>query len=257
MLTGLYVSAAGLQAQEYRQSVTTNNLANAQTTGFKRDLALVQARANAALEDPAMAQYRWPAGMLAKMNGGVYAAPTFTDLSQGNLTHTDQPTDVALQGPGFFLVQGDKPSERFLTRDGKFLVRSDGQLVMAGNGKSVLNADGEPIKLNSNYPFEIDEKGEIRQGGNIVSQLAVMTVQNPGDVQKVGANLLSLTNGARATPATTATSVHQNYLEQSGVDPITEMTTMMETTRMFEANAKMIQYQDSTLQSLNTVGKIA
>lgn len=257
MLTGLYISAAGLQTQEYRQSVTSNNLANAQTTGFKRDLALVQERANAVVEDPAMARYRWPAGMLADRNGGVYAAPTFTDMSQAGLTRTDQPTDVALEGPGFFMVEGEKTGERNFTRDGKFLLRKDGQLVLAGNGKSVLSAEGAPIRLNPDISFDIDVNGEIRQGGNVVNQLAVMTVKNPDDVYKTGANLLALTEGAKAAPATVATSVRQRFLEQSGVDPITEMTTMMETMRMFEANAKMIQYQDSTLQSLNTVGRIS
>lgn len=257
MLTGLYISAAGLQTQEYRQSITTNNLANAQTIGFKRDLALIQERANASQEDPAMTRYRWPAGIYSKMNGGVYAAPTFTDMSQGSLNRTDLQSDVALQGPGFFLVQGEKAGERNFTRDGKFMLRSDGQLVLAGNGKSILSAEGAPIKLNPDLPYEIDEVGEIRQGGNVVAQLAVMTVQNSSDLKKIGSNLLTLKDGAKAQPATTATSIHQHYLEQSGVDPITEMTTMMETMRTFEANAKMIQYQDSTLQSLNTVGRIS
>ncbi len=255
MLTGMYVSAAGMMAQEYRQRVTSNNLANAQTHGFKRDMALLQSRANAVDEDPQMSQYRWPAGALGKINGGVLASPTYTDMTQGNLTRTGQQTDLALQGSGFFMIQGDG-GERFFTRDGNFTLNSDGQLVTA-DGRSVLGANGQSIKINPDLPFTIDEQGQIKQGETVVNQLAIMTVKNQSDLYKVGDNLMALTDGAKALPATTATTVRQGYLEQSGVDPISELTEMMTNQRFFEANAKMIQSQDATLQVLNTVGRIS
>ncbi len=86
---GLYISAAGLQAQELRQQVTSNNLANAGTHGFKRDLAIMQARANAVDEDPRMAAYRIP--VLQDQGGGVFALGNGIDLSQATLEGIQQP----------------------------------------------------------------------------------------------------------------------------------------------------------------------
>src|ERR1035437_8784470 len=100
MLYGIYLSASGMQAQEKRQDIITNNLANANTNGFKRDLALVRARNSAAYEDPTMSQYR--TGMLAHQGGGVLVEGGGVDLSQASLQHTGINTDLALEGRGFF-----------------------------------------------------------------------------------------------------------------------------------------------------------
>src|SRR4051794_8448516 len=124
MLYGLYLSASGLQAQEIRQSVITNNLANANTTGFKRDLATVLARPNPAYEDPTLSQYRH--SLLGKQGGGVFVQGGGVDLTQSSLLQTGKPTDLALEGRGFFTLKGDKEGETALTRDGRFLIDSNG-----------------------------------------------------------------------------------------------------------------------------------
>lgn len=255
MLYGLYMSAGGLQMQEYRQSVLANNLANAQTVGFKRDLAMAQARLNPAAEIPELAGYRQ--GIRGQQGGGVWALPTGIDLSQGSLQKTDSDFDVAIDGAGFFMVQGANPSEEALTRDGRFLINDQGLLAMAATGRPVLGADGKPIKLERNQNIIISTRGEIEQNGTVVGQLAVMNVKNAGDLQKLGSNLLAVREGSSMQPATVATQIRQGYIEESGVDPMTEMVQMLEGQRAFEANAKMIQYQDQMLGMLNGVGKIA
>jgi flagellar basal body rod protein FlgG len=254
MLYGLYVSAAGLQAEQYRQDVTANNLANADTVGFKRDFALTMARANAAREDPTLSRFRTP--VAGDLSGGTLVPPTVIDLSQGTLKETGSELDTAIDGDGFFLVQNGQ-NQRFVTRDGRFALDPKGQLCLASTGSHVLSAAGTPIQLNRDLPIDISTRGEIRQGGATVAQLAVMRVNSPLDLRKQGSGLMSVKNPADLHPASTATKIMQRSVEDSGVNPMTEMVTMMQGQRIYEANARMITYQDTTLQLLNQVGRVA
>lgn len=260
MIYGLYLSAAGLQAQQARQNVLSNNLANAQTAGFKRDLATMQARANAVDEDPRMSRYRLP--ILQDQGGGVFASRgQGIDLTPASLESTGNPTDLALDGRGFFTVQGDLPGQKLLTRDGRFLLNSEGTLITANAGRPVLNADGEPIQLNPTLPITIDARGRISQGdaapgGANGMQLGVVDVPDPRRLLKLGANLLTVDRPAALAEIPPATTIRQGSLENSGVEPITEMIHMMEGQRAFEANARLITFQDQTLQQLNQVGRI-
>jgi flagellar basal body rod protein FlgG len=256
MLTGLYLSAAGMQAQELRLAVTTNNLANAQVNGFKRDLALMQARLQASEEDTHMAKYLVPS--LRNQGGGVNAVGVGVDLKQAPLKDTSNQTDVALDGPGFFTVKGAKDGEKNLTRDGSFLINSDGTLVTATGGHPVLSSDGQPIVLNPELPVTIASDGTISQGetsGGV--KLGLADVKDQKDLVKLGGNLMTVQRpeGLQEMPA--STQVRQYHVEQSGVDPVIEMVNMLEGQRVFEANAKMVSFQDTTLSELNTIGKVA
>ncbi len=259
MLVGLYMSAAGLQAQEYRQTITANNLANSQTTGFKRDLAMVQARQNAFREDPSMASYRFPAPpALLNQGGGVSVLPSIMEMSQGMLQQTGNKTDLALEGQGFFTIQGATAGQQQLTRDGRFLINNDGTLVTANTGRPVLDASGQKITLNPQLPVFVSSNGQITQttDGSAGVQLGIVELTDPSKLQKLGGNALAATDPAALTPAK-STIVRQGSLEASSVDPITEMINMMEGQRVFEANAKMISMQDQTLTELNTIGRVA
>lgn len=256
MLSGLYLSAAGLQAQEVRQAVIANNLANAQTTGFKRDLALMQSRLQAPEEDVRMMKYLVPS--LRNQGGGVNAVGCGVDLRQAPLMETRNQTDVALEGRGFLTVKGDKEGEKNLTRDGRMLINTDGMLVTATGGRPVLSADGQPIVLNPQLPVTISSDGTISQGedGSGV-KLGLADVKDQKGLVKVGENLMKVSKPEELTEVPAETQVRQFHVEESGVDPVVEMVNMMEGQRAFEANAKMISYQDTTLQELNTVGKVA
>lgn len=252
MLTGLYMSAAGLQTQEYRQSVTANNLANAQTTGFKRDFAVMQARLNAAEADPRMAAFRQPG--LRQRSGGVWPGAGSIDLSQGSLNQTGNQSDVALEGPGFFTLQGDK-GEKLLTRDGRFLINNEGFLINAASGRKVLSAAGEPISLNPALPLHVTNRGYVQQGEGVSVQLGIVDT-SADNLSKRGANTMAAEDPTRMTAMDGAT-VRQGFLEQSAVDPVVEMVNMLEGQRVFEANARMLTYQDQTLQQLNMIGRVA
>ncbi len=129
MLYGMYVSAAGALASSYKQDVIANNLANAETVSFKRDLALLKSRATEAEEN---GQSRYTADLLEGIGGGTFALPTYTDFSPGGLERTGNDYDVAMTKSGFFQVgQGDEVA---YTRDGRFMADEQGNLVtVAGN----------------------------------------------------------------------------------------------------------------------------
>ncbi len=253
MMYGLYLSTAGLQAEDYRQSVFANNLANSQTVGFKRDLAMIMSRQAAPYEDPAMAGYRVP--VLSQQGGGVLAMPSRMDMTQGTLQSSSNKLDLALQGPGFFLVQGPdgKPA---LTRDGRFLINKDQQLTMQ-NGTKVLDDGGSPITLNPNIDITIQPDGQILQDGAKVAQLGIRNVSDSSMLQKLGGNLITARPGIDLQTTHTDAIVKQGATEASGTDPIVEMVNMMEGQRVFEANAKMITYQDTILQEVNMMGRLA
>ena len=140
-----------------------------------------------------------------------------------------------------------------LTRDGRVAVGVAGNLSSASSGQAILGTDGQPIKLDPDLPTQISTTGDITQDGTVVGTLAMVKVGKNSDVEKVGNSMFRTKPNATVTPATD-TEVRQGFVEESGVDPMTEMVDMMEGQRIFDANSKMISYQDTTLQLLNTVG---
>jgi len=255
MLYGLYLSAAGLQVQQHRQDTIANNLANAETTGFKRDLANVQSRLNATQEYPTLSAMRSAQTPGSLLNTGAFLTRTTTDFSQATLKTTGNPTDLALEGAGFFALQGDSKAP-LLTRDGRFILDSQNRLVSAASGRPVLSTSGQPITLDPKNPIVITTTGDVTQNNTSAGQLALYN-PNPETLTKLGDNAYTTTPGTTLTPAADTTCVKQGHLENSGTDPMIELVNMLEAQRTFEANAKMIQYQDQTLSQLNTVGRLA
>lgn len=251
MIYGLYLSASGIMSNSYRQDVIANNLANSETTGFKRDETAFRERLTAAKESRKTGD--WSDSVYEGLGGGLLAMPNHIDFSSGALTATGAPSDVAIQGKGFFAVkQGDKT---LLTRDGRFSVNQKGNLVLQG-GEEVLDNAGAPVHAGSDGPLAINSDGQITQNGRPLGRLGVYNVENPASLTKVGGNLFATTQNDPMRPA--EATLHSGYVEQSNVEPTSEMADLMDTQRQIEANANMIRTQDSTLQRLvNDVGKIS
>ena len=250
---GLYLSAMGARAQMNRQAVISNNLANSATTGFKRDLMVMQSRLNAAYEDPKMFPYRLP--VVKDQGGGVLPMGDGIDLTQSELENTSNATDVAINGKGFFTVAGDN-GEKLLTRNGRFLIDQTGKLFTAGGNRAVLDTSGQPITLNPSLPPVIGNDGTISQGGAETGvKLGLADVADSKQLIKLGANVMRASGDVAQVPA--ETQVMQYKLEASGVEPMVEIINMMEGQRAFEANTRMMTYQDTTLSQLNTVGRVA
>lgn len=240
---GMYVSAEGAGIQAKRLEVLANNLANADTTAFKRDLALFQARLTEAhqqgLDQPG-------SGTLNDLSGGVELAGTETDFSPGPLKQTGAMTDLAIDGDAFFVVQ--KGEQNLLTRAGNFTFNAQGQLATT-SGDPVLNDAGAPIVVDpAAGPWQVTPDGGIIQAGT-TTYLALVRPASLGDLVKTGENLYqSLGPTTPLEPA--ERRVASGFLEASGVRPTLEMMELIETTRAYEANTNLIRFQDQAMGNL-------
>lgn len=240
---GLYISAEGAHAQSKRLEVIANNLANVDTVGFKRELAVFQARY---AEETQRGRDFPGSGSLNDLGGGIWVRETKTDFSSGALKRTEVPTDLAIDGDGFFVVQ--KNDEKYLTRAGNFRLTERGELVTA-QGYPVLNDSGSPIVVDrANGPWEVTPTGAIRQRG-LVQSLAIVQPKSLSDLEKSGENLFRSQTEPEAVAAEKRRVVN-GYVEQSQVRPTMEMMDLIEASRAVEANLNMMQTQDQMLSGL-------
>lgn len=239
---GLYISAEGAHAQSRRMEVISNNLANVETPGFKRDLALFQSRH---AEDIVQGRAMPGMGAAEDIGGGIWFRGTETDFSPGSLKQTGLKTDFAINGDGFFVVE--REGQQLLTRAGNFLFNSEGRLVTQ-DGDAVLSDSGTPVEIQADLPWAMTPDGAIQQGSDKIP-LAINRPAQPGDLSKMGENLFQALAPAEPVPAEMR-DVRNGYLEMSGVKPTLEMLEMIETSRAFEANINMIKNHDSILNSL-------
>lgn len=254
MLYGLYLSAAGVMTNSYRQDVISNNLANAQTVGFKRDLTTFRERLTASQEQPGMMNFTNPT--MEGIGGGTLAEPTTLDMTPGSMEATGNKTDAAIDGSGYFTV--DDHGTTKLTRNGQFMINQNGMLITAnGTNLNVLDSQGNPIKLDGTLSSstEISRDGTISQQNKPIARLGIFDVPDPSKLKNESGTLLSYPNAKDLTASTSP--IRGEFVENANVEPATELTALMETQRQLEANANMIHTQDSTLDKLvNTVGKV-
>jgi flagellar basal-body rod protein FlgF/flagellar basal-body rod protein FlgG len=240
---GLYISAEGAQAQTRRMEVIANNIANVDTVGFKRDLAVMQSRYAEAIERGTASP---GAGTLNDIGGGVQFHQTVTDFSPGPVKKTGNPGDAALRGDGFFVVE--KGQERLLTRAGNFRLTPSGDLVTQ-QGYPVLGEGNAPVRLSpTGGPWEIDAAGGVKQGGER-QELQIVKPASLGDLVKSGENLFRPLGDVRPV-AENERAVAGGCLEMSAVEPTTEMTTMIETSRLIEANLNVMKSHNEMLTGL-------
>jgi len=240
---GLYLSAEGADAQSRRMEVISNNLANVNTAGFKRDLAIFQSRYAEAtiqgLDQPG-------SGTINDLGGGIAVRETTTDFTQGPMKNTKIPTDFAVRGDGFFVVERD--GEQMLTRAGNFQFTSDGSLVTQ-DGFSVLDSSNSPIKIQPEQgPWRLTDDGSIYQAGNL-QKLAIVQPSSLRQLAKAGDNLFR-SQGETLPVEDSSRRVVSGFLEQSGVSATLETMQLIEASRAFEANVALIRHQDEMLGGL-------
>jgi flagellar basal-body rod protein FlgF len=241
---GMYISAEGAAAQAQRLEVIANNMANVDTAGFKQDVPTFQARFAEAIQK---GQAQPGDRSINDIGGGVKIIDVCTDHSEGELKRTGNDLDLAIVGKGFFQIRGDD-GEQYLSRAGDFQLDTTGRLVTQNGHRPVLNQQGAEIVLSRNVPFNISADGFIDQAGT-VQPIGMSQPDSLNDLVKVGNNLFK-PMGAVKPLELTDRNIRQGYLEMSGSNPVRQMMAMIETTRAFEANTKMIQNQDSMLGSL-------
>jgi flagellar basal-body rod protein FlgF len=245
VINGLYAAAGSMQANSDRLEAIASNLANVSTAGYKKNvpsfsdcLLGAENAANPAAEAAGTGTFE-----LTLAGGAV-------DLSDGPVRQTGIPTDLALQGPGFFAVEnGDGEA---YTRNGTFSLDQDGYLVTM-NGRRLLG-EGGPIQI-SEGDWSVSDKGEVMQNGGTIGRLKLVNVPAPA-LQRMGESLFK-TSGDPETLDWANTQVKQGCLEQSNASAIGEMVDLIATLRIFEANQRLIQAQDETLsQATSKVGAV-
>lgn len=261
MSKGIYTAVSGAMAQSARLDTVANNLANANTTGFKRDGQLFREYLTSFNKEPGTIEVpRIPASIESfyAHNGGdksfVDLDGTFSDFSQGTLRPTGNNLDLAIEGDGFFEVATPEGSR--YTRAGNFAVDGEGRLVTK-QGFPVQKQGGGEFKFET-AAVTISPNGEVFEGGASVGRLSVMKFGNKDALLKQGANLFALKENmdAQMAPSTEA-KVNQGFLEGSNVNIVREMTDMISATRTFESTQKAIQaYDQMAAKVVNEVPKL-
>ncbi len=247
MIKGIYSAEASMKPKLAKLDVIANNLANINTTGFKKDELFVQM-----LKNSAAAQ----AGGKEDLDGANLERRV--DFSDGVLNQTGNPLDLAIQGRGFFVV--DTPQGQRYTRNGNFKLAADGTITTA-EGYAVMGMGGkillpEKEKLQQGV-LTVSETGEIVIDKDIVGKLRIVDFDNLGTLRKDHQSLFATSGTERIVEGGSVTpSVKQGYLEGSNVDGIEEMVAMIELTRGFEADQKMIASQDTTIENSLDVGRL-
>jgi len=241
---GMYLSAEGAAAQAQRLEVIANNLANVDTVGFKQDVPTYQARFSEAIQQALAEELD---GSINDIGGGVALIDVQTDYSVGQLKETGGRLDLAITGDGFFNVQGDD-GQQYLTRAGNLMMDAQGRLVTQNGQRPVLDQAGSEIVLDTDQPFAVSPDGFVSQSGSLVA-IGMSQPQSLDELVKVGNNLFQPLGEIQPVPLGDR-HVRQGFLEMSGANPVRQMMAMIETTRAFEANTRMIQNQDAMLDAL-------
>jgi flagellar basal-body rod protein FlgF len=276
LIRGLYTSASGMVSQMNNLNAISNNLANVDLTGYKRDVSTFKAFPELLLRrmnDDGVINFPFgsvdAAPIIGKLGTGVEFNELYTIFEQGAMKQTDNPFDMALDGKGFFSIQvGDEEkytrNGSFLINDESFLVTKDGHLVLGENG---------PIQIKENN-FVIDENGVIYQNSTLADDPTrlVSLEENEWDnmevvdrlkivsfrenrmryLKKTGNSFWIATEqtGPAEIMEENRPKVRTGFLEAANVNPVTEMVKMIEVNRTYEANQKMIQTEDSLLGKL-------
>lgn len=289
MLRGLYTAASGMIAEQRRHDTVTNNIANLNTPGYKADNSVNRAFPEMLLsaigggEDAKQ-------GPIGKLNTGVFAEENLLGMTQGDMMETDRPQDMAImsdilvngvtfdasgksvdangnvtyQPQAFFTVQSPDGERRY-TRNGSFQSAADGTLVNA-DGLPVLGTNGQPIVVPGSWDDVtvtadgrlLDKHTGAPLAGN--PQLLLTRVNNPNDLVADGNSLFRYAGqpaGISQVQAGDRVEIHQGSLERSNVDASQSMVDIMSALRAYQANQKVIQFYDSSLdKAVNEVGKV-
>jgi flagellar basal-body rod protein FlgG len=254
----LHVARTGLDAQAARMRVIANNLANVNTTGFKRDRATFETLAYqtmTAAGAPSAADARYATG--TALGSGVQMTGTARLNTQGALSTTDNPLDIAIEGDGFFQVT--LPDGRIgYTRAGNFNLSAEGQIV-TGEGyplqPQIQVPEGtESITIGSDGTVSVKMPGETES--NELGQIELARFVNPAGLQAIGSNMLVETAASGAPQTGIAGldgrgTLQQGALEASNVNVVQELVDMIETQRAYEVSSKMITATDEMLRNAN------
>lgn len=255
MVRGLYTAWTGMQNEQKRLDVIANNIANAATTGYKQegvtsqsfdDVLGIKVRDYSAKTDE----------VIGTMSLGVKIGEVYTNHTQGSLRSTGNTFDLALDGAGFFTVRVTDTNGvdhiRY-TRAGNYTITRDGYVTDADGNRLQSEAGDLIVPTDATIVFDTD--GAVYANGELIDQLTLTDFEDYNYLKKYADTMYEPVEGATEKEAVAA--VRQGFLEQSNVNVVQEMTQMIAITRAYEANQKVIQTMDGTLdQAVNSVGRV-
>ncbi|MCM1127429.1 MAG: flagellar basal-body rod protein FlgF [Lachnospiraceae bacterium] len=259
MVKGLYTAYTGMINEQHRMDVLTNNLANADTNGFKKEGATSQSFDSVLaykIKDISEGNIRL-ARRIGVNDPGVKIGEGYTDFSEGPIKTTGNTYDLALTDRGFFAVEftnkAGVTSVKY-TRDGDFTLTQEGRLVTR-DGDPVLGEDGQPIEIDPLKEVQINTSGQIIQDDQVVATIQVTDFEDYNYLERYGENYFQPIEGAVETDA--PAEVYSGYLETSNMSVVTEMVNMITVSRAYESNQKIITTIDGTLDiAANQLGRI-
>lgn len=278
MFRGFYTVTSGMIAQQRKTEILTNNMANANTPGFKADQSTIRSFPDMLISAVGNTNVPTEKGLnilkndrIGAVNTGLYLQETLANYTQGSLIETDLTTDVALiditlpvdeetnaQGAIFFRLAHPDGGEAY-TRNGNFTLDGQGYLVNSA-GYYVLSNTGERIQL-PNDNFQITSDGNIYFEDELVATLGVSFAQVPDELVKQDNGLYRTIDGTILPSAYNVEGVtfglQQKFLETSNVDTAQTMTELLSAYRAFEANQKVLQAYDKSMEkAVNEIGRV-
>jgi len=245
MNSGMYAAVSGSLAAMRRMEVISNNLANINTPGYKKDKMSFEGLLAGSVNPPAVPQGTTADPILQKEN-------IYIDYASGPTSQSGNPLDLALDGDGFFAVT--TPEGTAYTRQGNFRTSVDGTLVTV-DGYPVQDSGGGAIRIQGSR-VEIDAKGGVTVDGTQAGAISVVDFEKPYNMTKIG-NALFVPAGPQAVPQAGKAQVQQGHIEGSNVESISEMVQMIETNRYFEACSKVIKgFDDMATKAANDLGRV-
>lgn len=256
MIRGWYIGSSGMNSQQNRLDAISNNLANVDTAGYKRDVTVSKSFPELLLRrSQADGVYLTSMGsgdaapIIGKLGLGVETNENYTEFEQGSFRSTNSKTDIALSGEGFFAVE--TPIGERYTRNGNFILGKEGIL---------LTKDGYPLLGENGYIHVEDDKFMLNEDGvmytsegDFIDRLKVVRFDNDRYLKKMGNSLWSsndISGPAYIAEGKERPKMLQGYMETSNVNVVNEMVRMIEVNRAYEANQKTIQSEDSMMSTL-------
>lgn len=259
MVKGLYSAYTGMIQQEKRMDTLTNNLANANTNGYKKEGVTSKSFDDVLtfkIKDSSVGYNT--ARNIGHNNPGVKIGEGYTDFSQGPIKETGNTFDLALTDKGFFAIEfTDKAGNTSVkyTRDGNFTM-DDAGFIRTQDGDYVLNEEGNHAHIDpAASTTEINILGQIIQDGLDVETLMVTDFEDYNYLKRYGENLFETVDGA--TETTPAAKVYAGFLETSNISVVSEMVDMIALSRAYETNQKVITTIDGSLEIASSqLGKV-
>lgn len=260
----LYTAATGMEAMETKLDVIANNLANINTTGFKKDRAnfedlLYRTEVYPGVRDASQT----PTAVGTQVGLGVRVTSTQTDQRQGTLQQTGRDLDIAIEGTGYLRVLDPLTQDTLYTRAGNLDINANGQLVIgsAQVGRLLdppiqIPPDATAVVINSNGEVMVRQPGAVELA--VQGQIQLAQFINPDGLQKVGQNMYSQTDASGpeqpSNPGQNGLGVlRQGNLEASNVEPVQELIDLITTQRAFELNSQAVQAGDQVMQNISNL----